>query len=187
MALDASEVVVGANGRVYVAPADATISFPDDVADTIDTDFVEVGYISEEGVTFRVGQDVADIGAWQSFYPLRKVVTGKTTGVEFAMKQWNAHNAAFAFGGGEFNGNVFTPAEPGVLDERAMIVEWEDGNDVFMLVLPRGLVTGEVTTTIVRNESADLPVSFEITPQGAAESGDLSTQPWYFISNALGS
>lgn len=189
--LDASEVVVGANGRVLTAPADTVAAnLPDDIDTALDTDFVEVGYVSEDGVTFTNGQDIEDIEAWQSFYPVRKVVTGKSTSVQFVMRQWNIENVQLAFGGGNVDEGsgvaVYTPPEPGELDERALIVEWVDGADTYRLVLPRGLVTGEVESNVVRSAAADLPISFDITPAGLPESGDLSTQPWYLITDAAG-
>lgn len=191
---DASEIVVGANGRVLVADADAVVAWPDDVitgsGDDIDAAFVEVGFVSEDGVTFTDGKDINDIPAWQAFYPVRKIVTGKSSRVEFVMKQWNAETASLAFGGGAIDTtggvSVYTPPAPGELDSRAMIVEWVDGEDVYRLVLPRGIVTGEVSSKVTRTESADLPIAFEVTPEGTPADGDLGTQPWYLVTNAAG-
>lgn len=190
MSVDASEVVVGANGTIFVAGADAAGAYlPDSTADTINAVFTEVGYVSDAGVTFTAGQDVEDIPVWQSFYPVRKIVTGKNVTCEFVMKQWNQANVLFAFGGGsveEVAGMaVYTPPAPGDLDARALIVEWTDGDDIFRLVMPRGLVTGDVSTNIVRTASADLPISFEATPEGSPVAGQLDTQPWYLISSSL--
>lgn len=193
MGVDASEVVVGANGRVLVAAADdvSESGMPDDVDSELSGDWTEVGYVSEDGITFKAGQTVDDIPAWQSFYPIRKVVTAKTAGCEFVMRQWNAFNLILAFGGGSIDDStgdsVYIPAAPGELDERAICIEWVDGEDIYRLVFPRGMVTGEVSSNVVRTKAADLPISFEVTPEGEAESGDLSTQPWYLITNAFGS
>lgn len=183
---DASEVVVGANGRVLVAPAGTAL--PTNMA-APNAAFIEVGYVSEDGVTFTDGQDREDIGAWQSFYPIRKVVTGKNSGVEFVMRQWNEHTVKLAFGGGTISrtGGVstYTPPEPGDLDERAMIVEWEDGDDTYRLVFPRGEVTGEVSSNVTRTAAADLPISFESTPAGVPSGpSDLANQPWYLLTDA---
>lgn len=185
---DASEVVVGANGRILVADADTVAGLlPDDMG-ALDGTFMEVGYVSEDGVTFTNGQDIEDILAWQSFYPVRKVVTGKSTSVQFAMRQWNEITVKLAFGGGEIDVNsgvsIYVPPAPDTLDERAMVVEWEDGDDTYRLVLPRGLVTGEVESNVVRSAAADLPVSFDVTPSGQPDDEDLSTQPWYLITDA---
>jgi hypothetical protein len=188
MSLDASEVVVGANGRVLVAPADSA-TFPEDMS-SMGAEWVEVGYVSEDGVTFTAGQEIEDIMAWQSFYAIRKVVTGKTVSVEFAMRQWNEDTVVFAFGGGEVTRAAgvatYVPAEPGDLDERAVCVEWEDGADTYRLVLPRGIVTGEVSSNVTRSAAADLPVSFEITPDGLPDGSNIETNPWYLLTDADG-
>lgn len=187
--LDASEVVVGANGRIYVADADAAASvLPDDVTTALNAAFTEIGYVSEDGVTFTNGQEIEDINAWQSFYPIRKVVTAKNTSVQFVMRQWNAATVAFAFGGGTVDTSAglatYEPPAPGELDERCLVVEWEDGDDTYRLVLPRGMVTGEVESNVVRSAAADLPISFDITPSGLPTPGDLDSQPWYLLTDA---
>lgn len=195
MSNDATEIVVGANGRVLVADADTLGSgdFPTDVlvgsGDELDLAvWTEVGFVSENGVTFTDGKTIADIPAWQAFYPVRKIVTEKMTKVEFVMRQWNTDTVRFAFGGGSVSesGGVATyiPPAPGDLDNRAMVVEWVDGEATYRLVLPRGIVTGDVAAQVVRTAASDLPVSFEVSPAGLPVDGDLSTQPWYILTDA---
>ncbi len=189
---DASEIVVGANGRVLVAVADDVVVWPDDVVvgsgDDLDAAFTEVGFVSTDGVTFTDSKNINDIPAWQAFYPVRKVVTDKMSKIEFIMKQWDGTTVTTAFGGGSVTTDtgvsIYTPAEPGELAELAMVVEWIDGADVYRLVIPRGIVTGEVSTKVTRTDAADLPVAFEATPAGTPSEGDLGTQPWYIVTNA---
>lgn len=194
MANDSSEIVVGANGRVLVLDADTAASvLPDDVVtgsgdSLLDDGWVEVGFVSEDGVTFTDGKDINDINAWQAFYPVRKIVTAKSSKIEWVMKQWDGTTVTTAFGGGTIDNStgvsIYTPAAPGDLHELAVVVEWVDGGDTYRLVMPRGIVTGEVSTKVTRTESADLPVAFEATPAGTPEEGDLSSQPWYLITDA---
>lgn len=195
MAVDANEVVVGANGGVFVAPAGTAV--PTTPTAALNAAFVEVGYVSEEGVTFTGGVEQEDILAWQSFYPIRKLITARSAGVEFIMKQWNESTIALAFGGGSIdrNGTVttYTPPTPSEFDARALVLEWEDGTNNYRLVIPRGQVSGEVSTQLVRNSAADLPVSFEATPDSdplalsaPPTAGQLLTQPWYLLTDQLG-
>lgn len=182
---DATEVVVGADGRVLVAPAGGATTYPETLA-ALAPEWVEVGYITEDGVNFVNGQDVEGVPAWQSFYDLRKLVTGKNTSVEFGMRQWNPVTIKLAFGGGTVSeaGNVATyiPPEPGTIDYRAMVIEWEDGGYTFRLVIPRGQVTGEVSSQITRTAASDLPISFEATPEGSPDA-DVESNPWYFLTD----
>ncbi len=192
---DATEIVVGANGRVLVAASDPLGSgdFPTDVVvgsgDALDPSvWTEVGFVSENGVTFTDGKTIADIPAWQAFYPVRKIVTDKMTKVEFVMRQWNTETVRFAFGGGDVDVSsgvaLYTPPAPGDLDNRAMVVEWTDGPDMYRLVLPRGIVTGDVAAQVVRTAASDLPVSFEVSPAGLPVEGNLASQPWYIVTDA---
>jgi hypothetical protein len=95
---DSSQVVVGANGQIFVAPTDTAA--PTAVDDVLDVAFVELGFVSEDGATVTDSKTVENIGAWQSFYPIRRIVTAREFMVAFAMRQWNAENIPFAFGGG---------------------------------------------------------------------------------------
>lgn len=185
MPVDSTEVTVGASGRVLVAPVGTAL--PTSMA-ALNVAFKDIGYVSEDGITFTDGKEIEDVLAWQSFYPLRKIIASKSTVVEFVMRQWNEDTVKLAFGGGTISRTAgvttYTPPGPEELDSRAMIIEWTDGAETFRLVFPNGLVTGEVSSNVVRTAAADLPLSFEVTPTGLPIVGTLSTQPWYLLSNA---
>jgi hypothetical protein len=172
MGNDASQVVIGANGRIYTGPIDTPA--PTDSGSALDAGFVNLGYTSENGANFTEGKDVADISAWQSFYPIRKVVTGRSVAIAFTLRQWNRDTVEFSLGGtvvdeggGEFS---YTPPEPEELDERSLILEWEDGDKHYRLYMPKGIVAENVTTELMRTAAADLPVTFAATDPGTDES-----------------
>lgn len=187
MTLNANEVQVGANGNVYVAPVGTAL--PTNETTALNASFIDLGYISEDGINFTDGQTKEDVKVWQSFYPLRTLVTEKATAVEFVLKQWNHTTVPLAFGGGSVTSTSghtkYQPPVPGTLDYRAMIIHWIDGADIFRLVIPRGLVSGEVQSKIVRNAASDLPIHFDAQPSGAADPLVDSTQPWYLLTNAF--
>lgn len=176
MGNDASQVVVGANGKVWVAPSDAT--GPDDVGTAMDTltGWIDLGFVSEDGATFTEGKDITDIGAWQSFYPIRKIVTGRTATVSFALRQWSKDTVEFALGGSVVENGLdeftYTPPSPEELDERSVALEWFDGTKSYRLYIPKGIVSDNVETNLVRTSAADLPVTFAATDPGVDESGD---------------
>jgi len=167
---DSSQVVVGANGQVYVAPAPLDPgSEPDDVTTALDAAFVELGFISEDGATFTEGKDITDIGAWQSFWPIRKIVTARTVQVAFAIRQWARENIEFALGGTvEDNGGEFTytPPSPSELDERSLVLQWQDDDKNYRLWIPRGIVSENVEFQLVRTAAADLAVTFAALDPG---------------------
>jgi len=182
MAQDATEVVVGANGDVYVAPVGTNL--PLDVDDALDPAFSEaLGFTSEDGVTATDGKTTENIGAWQSFYPLRTLVTERNFTVAFVLRQWNQDTVSLAFGGGTFTATgshtTYTPPDPAYIDERVLIVDWEDGDDQFRLVVPRTIVSEDVETQITRTAAADLSIT--MTVLAPAE----GNEPWLFMTNAV--
>lgn len=183
---DASEVTIGANGDLYTAVFGTTL--PTDIDTNLNAAFGDGhGYISEDGVTFRDGKEIEDIPAWQSFYPVRKVVSAKTSGIEAVLRQFNAANAELAFGGGDVDVSggvaIYTPPAPGEIQELSAVVEWVDGEYTYRLVIPKGIVTGEVESNLVRTAALDLPIVIEATPEGAAVEGEPETFPFYIVSD----
>jgi hypothetical protein len=188
VALDADEVVIAGNGAVYVAPL--ATALPADVDTALIAAYVELGYLSEDGVTWADGKEVEGVPAWQSFYDIRKYVTSKTMSLELVLRQWNDVNVKLAFGGGSVATITgppvqyrYEPPAPESIDYRILVVEWQDGVDEYRLVVPRGMVTNEVSSQLARTTPADLPVTFEAVPEGRPTPGQLATQPWYFITN----
>ncbi|MGH2651763.1 MAG: hypothetical protein ACRDHK_11200, partial [Actinomycetota bacterium] len=169
----AEQVVVGANGQVWVAldgataPTDATTD-----PNTVDSDYANLGFASEEGATFNESKEITDIGAWQSFYPIRKIVTARAIAVSFMLRQWNRDTIEFALGGdvtGSTGDFEFTPPSPEELDLRALILDWQDGDKNYRLYVPSGIVTGAVETNLVRTGAADLPIEFSAIDPGGAD------------------
>lgn len=179
MTKDPNEIVVGANGSVYVAPVGSTE--PATISAALDAAFIELGYTDEDGVTFSDGKTIEDIRVWQSFYPVRKLVTERESSVSFNLMQWNKTTVPLAFGGGAVTEDAvgeyrYTPPAPETLDERAMIVEWLDGLYTYRLVIPRGTVEDAVETELVRTNAAALPITFGVT-------GVEGNDAWYLLTD----
>lgn len=177
-----NEIVVGGNGRILVA--EVGTAAPADITEAASASWVELGYVSDEGVTFTVGKEIEDVNAWQSFFPIRKLMTAMTGDLAYELIQWNRDTVPFAFGGGEVTepsaGSYhYEPPEPGVLDERAMAVEFVDGLFIFRIFVPRGLVSEDVETAINKAPNSVLPINFSAL-------GDEGVKPWYLDTNAPG-
>jgi hypothetical protein len=171
-AISSDEIVVGADGRVRVAPVGTTVPVDFSVAYT--ATWVDLGYTSEDGVSFAPNVDTTEIMAWQSFRPVRRLVTARSEEVSFTLLQWSRTTVPFAFGGGavattgtaETTVHRYTPPSPAALDYRAMVITWEDGAKKFRLVIPKGLVTSQADTTLNRTDSAGLGITFSPVPDG---------------------
>jgi hypothetical protein len=175
MPKDTGEIVVGANGTLYVA--DFGTEAPANIEAAWGAGWVDLGYLSEDGVTLTDGKTIEDIMVWQLFYAARKIVTERTFTAAFVLRQFNGVQVELAFGGGEVavngSGFRFTPPDPETVDERALGIEWLDGDKTFRLVIPKGIVTENVETKIVRNAAADLPITIGVI-------GQADEDPWYF-------
>lgn len=184
MANDSDKIIVGANGTVYVAVT--TTAAPTGVRSALAGGFKAVGFVSENGVMVSPSQQITPIMAWQSAYPVRKIVTSRGLELDFVLREFNAETLPFAFGGGSITGShsayTYTPPDPETLDVRSLIVDWQDGTKDFRLYVPNGQVTDLAAFTLSRTAPAELPIKFELNHSGVGE-------PWTLFSNdnALGS
>ena len=168
MPVDANEVVIAGNGRIFVAPVGTTA--PADVTTAWAAAWIDLGYATEDGVTFTVGRTVTDIMAWQAFDPIRRVITAMNTTIAFVLQQWNEHTTKLAFGGGTITTTagppahyLYTPPAAEVIDERAVGIEWLDGTKIYRLLIAKAMVTDDVSTQLVRTDTAQLPITLGVT------------------------
>lgn len=179
MAKDPDQITVGANGTVRVAPVGTTE--PADISASYDAAWVDLGYTTEDGVTFKDAKTQEPIKVWQSFYPVRRIITERDFTAVFSLQQFAGAQVEFAFGGGEVTEDSpgkfrFTPPDPSVIDERAMAVDWTDGEKNYRLIMPRGMVTEAVETKVVRTTNQELPITFSVN-------GSEDTDPWYLLTD----
>lgn len=175
------EIVVGANGAVWVAPL--TAELPEHPTAPLGNDYLNLGYLNEDGVKQTDGKTVNAIMVWQMFYPARRIVTEREFMVAFMLRQWSQSTFPLAFGGGDieaidgYDGMFrYSPPPPEYIDERIMVVDWVDGIRNYRVVMPRGMVTENVETNIMRTAAADLPITFAIN-------GQEGQDPWYLLTD----
>lgn len=163
-------VVVAGNGIAYSALVGSTA--PTNATSSPAAAFELLGYISDEGATFTEGKEITDINAWQSFYPIRKIVSSRSVEVSFALREFNRRAVQFALGGtitGTAPGPYsYTPPPPESLNTKAFILDWIDGSKNYRLYIPQCLVTETVETTLSRTASADLPVTLAALDSGGS-------------------
>lgn len=175
MTKDADQIVVAGNGSIYVAELGTTA--PADITEDVGAGWIELGYANEDGVTFTDGKTIESITAWQSFYALRRIMTAKEGTLAFSLLQWNGATVRLAFGGGSVTQDSagayrYTPPEAGVVDERAMLIEWVDGDKNYRLIVPRGMVGEDVETNLTKSGAGELPISYGVNGQDGVD-------PWY--------
>lgn len=173
------QIVVGANGTVRVAPTGTPE--PADINAAFDGAWVDLGFTSEDGVTATDAKTLETIPVWQMFYPGRRIITERDFTLAFALRQFAGAQVEFAFGGGEVSADGpgafrYTPPAPEVIDERMLAVEWLDDDKTYRLILPKGMVTENVETKIVRTAASDLPITFGVI-------GEDGVDPWYLLTD----
>lgn len=176
----AGQTLIGASGTVYVGTPGATITAPNAERSVLDTDFVEVGFISEDGVTFRDSKEMGELPAWQTPYPVRRFVTSRAFEADFAMEQWNWHTVPIAFGGGTLteptSGHYkYVPPDADDLDERAVVIDWVDGTRRYRLYIPKCIVTAPVEVNVKRDEGAMFPVTVGAIFDGTSNPFEIYT------------
>lgn len=161
---DPTELQVGITGQVYVAPLGTAL--PTTTLGALDAAFVGLGFTTEDGVSFSASKETQDINAWQSFDPIRTIVTARTVQATFSLQQWNEDTVPLAFGGGAVTGSTpnfkyeLPDPEDGV-DERSMVIDVEDGDNHMRFVIARGTVTEAVETQFQHGATAVLPITFK--------------------------
>lgn len=178
MSLDAAELTVGANGSINIASYGTTL--PTDIDEALHADFLELGYVTEDGVTFKDGKTIEGKKAWQSFYDVRKIVTARDAMVKFTLEQWNRFTVILAFGGGAVtdtaNGVKYEPPNPEDIDERSAVIAWTDGDKDYRIVIPKCIVADDVETNLKRTDLALLPITLGVI-------GVDGFKPWTFLTN----
>ena len=180
---DAAELVIASHGDLYVAPVGTAL--PTAVTTALNAAFFGVGLISEDGASLSVAPDIQEHRAWQKRQPVRRELVGQNITIAAALEQWNAVTIPLAFGGG-----TIVESPPGsfrydfpdgddALDERALVLDWQDGpNSKYRAVFPKVNVTEAVETQLARGSLALLPLTFAVL---APETGTGS--PGYILGD----
>lgn len=176
----AGQTLIGASGSIYVSTPGSVVTPPTQERSVLDTDLVEVGFITEDGVTFRDAKEIGRLGAWQTAYDVRRFVTGRSFEAEFAMEQWNWHTIPIAFGGGTLTEPTaghykYVPPDADDLDERAVVIDWVDGTRRYRLWIPKVIVTAPVEVNVKRDEGANFPVTMGAIYDGASNPFEIFT------------
>jgi len=178
MATDPDNILVGASGTVRVAPVGTTV--PTDLETAYAAGWVDLGFIGEDGVELTPSVDMNEIMAWQDFYPVRRVVTSRGLDIGIPLLEWNKTTVPLALGGGEITTatgvHKYEPPEPADLDERALAVEWSDGDRNYRWHFARVMVTDLAGFTVRRGEGAILPLT-------ASVMGVTGAKPWHFLTD----
>ena len=172
MALNADNVRVGLNGNIYMAPKGTTA--PTDLDTAWAAGWLDLGYMSEDGVSLEFSTDVQDINAWQSLSPVRRVLTSVDMTMGFTAIELKKQTVTLYFPGAtmtDVSGTVHSlaiPAAPGP-QEFAFGLEWIDGSIKNRLIIARGEVTERGAITVGRSDAVGLEMTVSAYASSAPE------------------
>lgn len=173
---DATQVRVAGAGKVYAAPEGSTL--PTDPTSAPDAAFVELGYVTTDGVTFTHSRETEDLDAWQGS-KVRVLTLAEPTTVGFALMETSGDVLKLAFGGGTItDATTHFVFEPPAGDNavRALVIDFQDGDLNYRYVIPRAQVQGDVSFTLSREGSLNYPLEFGVldnTPKFQIITDDL--------------
>lgn len=162
MAIDATEVRVASDGRIYTGAVDAVE--PADVSAAISAvTYTDLGLASEDGVNLTPSLDTDDINAWQSVTPIRRIVTGSSLEIGFTLLQSNMTTMGLYLNATAGVNRLDVPRAPAPL-ERALLIEWTDGGEVFRLYVARAQLTGTEEVTLARADAVGYGMTWTALP-----------------------
>lgn len=182
MALTSSNVRVAVTGAVYVGPT--TADAPTTPTSALDVDFVDLGYISEDGVTEERERDTEDIKGHNGVI-VRTVVTEASATFTMTLIETKKEVIELFYGSAVTStvgyGHISVdPAETG--GRKSFVIDTVDGSENIRTYIPEGEVVevGEVARKV------DEPLAYEITIK-AYPATSLSGDAFKTFYSAFGS
>lgn len=172
MANDADNVRAALNGSILMAPKGSTA--PVDLDTAWDAAWVDLGFMSDDGVNMEYSTNVEDINAWQSLSPVRRILTSVDMTLGFTAIELKARTVTAYFPDSTItavSGTVSRldiPAAPGPA-EYAFGLEWIDGDIKNRLVLPRGEITDRGAISLGRSSAVGLEMTVSAYASSAPE------------------
>ena len=110
---------------MYVAPVGTPV--PDTIGEALDAAFVDLGYLSDDGVTIKPSIDSKEITAWQNEDVVRRTIT-RTQEITFTAIETNVEVLKLAYASAATVSGTTTSFSPGTADgKRAVVIDCVDG------------------------------------------------------------
>jgi len=157
----ADNVRVGITGELNVAPVGTAA--PTTSVSTLDTAFIGLGYVSEDGVTESYEDTVEDIVAWQNATVVRSTTTESKATLSCTLIEtkgevlelFHKGSSVEVVSAGQWKIDVLAPEA----DPRAFVLDVIDGSKHIRIYVPNGEVTERGEIVYANGE----PVGYEIT------------------------
>lgn len=166
MALNEENVDVAADGAVYVAPVGTTA--PTDYDSTLDAEFKDVGYLSEDGVSITPNETATDLKAWQKGRTVKTIRRGESITVTFTMIETRSEDAQKTYwgsgatvGGGEIDVEDLSGSIP-----VALVIDTVDDDLGVRYYFPKATLADRGAITLLGTNYVSYPVTFTVKHDG---------------------
>lgn len=172
MALDSDNVRVAVSGAVYVAPT--TTTAPTGTASALDAGFIDLGYVSADGIAENIDRTTNEIRAWQNGSLVREVTSEGTYSVELTFIETSEAVLELYYGSsitsGELSGD---PTATG--GRQSFVIDVVDGAIIERIYIAAGEITSVGTRTLASGEA----VGYQVTVTAYADAGSTTFTKWF--------
>lgn len=171
--MDAEKVTTGVRrslGGVYRAPLDTEL--PTDAVTALGTDFVEQGYVSEDGITMSHSFESADIKEWGGKTVLSISTSRNVTCQMKFIESLNTDLLETIYGEGNVTGTIDTGIQVTDKDEDPGASIWVidmacNNGSIKRLVFPRATITDMGDEVYKRDEATGFDITLTLLPDSS--------------------
>lgn len=164
----AANVRVGITGAIYRAPVATPL--PANQTTALNAAFVDLGYISEDGVTETYDDTVEDIVAWQSAQVVRSTTSESSASLSWTMIETRG-NVLTTFHRGSTMvtaaGNHRLDVKPIAADPSSWVLDVVDGPKLIRIVVGLGEIVERGEVMYRNGEAVAYPVTMRCYPDAS--------------------
>ena len=172
MALDSEAVRVAVSGAVYVAPI-ATAA-PTDSSTALDAAFLDLGYVSADGISESIERDTTQIRGWQNGALLREVTSSGSYSISLTFLETNLNVLELYYGStitaGALNGD---PASTG--GKKSFVIDVIDGSDIERIYIHLGEIVSIGERVLASGEA----VGYNVTITAYADADNVTFKKFF--------
>ncbi len=166
MALNATNARVAITGAVYKAPLGSTA--PTNATAAVAAAYIDLGYISSDGITEGWDDSVSKFTAWQNATTIRSAITDSTGTLKFSMLETKGRVLTAFHRGSTMAeapaGNFTLSVKPITADPSAWIFDVVDGAKLIRIYVANGEITERGEITYANGDMLMYPVTVTFYP-----------------------
>jgi hypothetical protein len=175
-------------GAVLSAPKGAASVLPISITTVLDTDFIDNGYISEDGLSLTQDVSWEKIKEWGG-NTIRRILSDFTGTFSWTFLETNDRTAKAVFGEANVTATAATATTGSLLkiignaeqaEPRSWVFRMKDGVRKIMIVVPDGQITDRGDISYTRTGAVTYPVTLEASPDSAGNSFYIYTDDGVF-------